>query len=196
MAILRFFKSLRLPRPVQQNRSIQLATIAPLEVPHKPNLIHFSGSSTPMISIPATKTAQTTHATQVTPSYIYTEVTVGKLCDTLWMEKNVIGYKGAKRVDILKAVLKRNEKKCEESHGRGCEEKEEKIQDVMKDVLKEMEKNISEREGAERQIWERMGSGGQGNRERSESVKFQMSGDDDNDQMSFHLLNQGVSTGR
>ncbi|RAL58376.1 hypothetical protein DID88_006056 [Monilinia fructigena] len=176
MAMLRLFKSLHLPRPVQQNRSIQLATITPLEVPHKPSLIQSSGSSAPMISIPATKTAQPTHATQVTTSYIYTEVMVEKLCDTLWMEKNVIGYKGAKRVDILKAVLKKNEKKCEQSCGKGSEEKEEKIQDVMKDVSKDMEKKISEREEDERQMWEKMRSGGQGNRERFESVKFRMSG--------------------
>ncbi|QSZ37682.1 hypothetical protein DSL72_008781 [Monilinia vaccinii-corymbosi] len=126
MCISRPFRSRHLRVAVQQNRSLQLATTTcRLALRQRRSMLHSSASS-------ASTTAPAAQTTATTPSYIYTEVGIGKLCDTLWMENNVMGYTGVKRADILKTIL-------EEGGGEGkIRKKDEKKGEVSSDDTKDV----------------------------------------------------------
>ncbi|KAI9641186.1 hypothetical protein NHQ30_009986 [Ciborinia camelliae] len=93
MSLSRLFQNRHLRVCKQQKRSIQLSS-----APRSPTV---TGSIAAMPS-PC--------------SMLYTEVPIAKLCDTLWMEKNIVGYKGAKREDILRDVLKKKEEEKKNAH--------------------------------------------------------------------------------
>lgn len=148
----------------------------------------------------ATKPIASIPAIQTDIQILFTEAPIAKLCDTLWMEKNVVGYKGAKRDDISKACLKKtveeNEKKADGM--KGGFHKEGGVKNLqVKHAVKgnkgpgsEMEKGVEKK----KQVMAR-GVVDVGMCERMELEEMKRLRDRE-DEMMLILLNQGVSTAR